>query len=238
MTPLYKRVMLKVSGEALSGGTGSGIDAVTINQCAGAIKKLHDMGCEVGIACGGGNFWRGARNGLVMERSRADHMGMLATIMNCIALSEALENQGVKTRVLSNVSVPLMCENYNVVNAMRYLSEGYVVLFAGGTGNPYFTTDTGVVLKGIEMHVDLILMAKNVDGIYTADPNKDPTAQRFTEITYQEVLARNLRATDPTAMSLLMDNQIPMLVFKLDDPETIVKGVMGEPVGTVVKSEF
>ncbi|MBQ4623471.1 MAG: UMP kinase, partial [Clostridia bacterium] len=145
---------------------------------------------------------------------------------------------GVKTRVLSNVSVPLMCENYNVVNAMRYLSEGYVVLFAGGTGNPYFTTDTGVVLKGIEMHVDLILMAKNVDGIYTADPNKDPTAQRFTEITYQEVLARNLRATDPTAMSLLMDNQIPMLVFKLDDPETIVKGVMGEPVGTVVKSEF
>ena len=235
MVPLYKRVMIKVSGEALSGGAGTGIDGDTIGRVADAIKKVRDLGCEVGVVTGGGNFWRGARNGLVMERSRADHMGMLATVMNCLALSETLENRGVPTTVFSAVPMPLVAESYSVVRAQACLAEGRVALFAGGTGCPYFTTDTGVVLKGIEMHADLILRAKNVDGIYSDDPKKNPDAVRFDEISCEEVLARGLKATDATAMSLLMENRVPVLLFSLEDPEVLVRGVMGEKIGTVLK---
>ncbi|MBO4407081.1 MAG: UMP kinase [Clostridia bacterium] len=235
MVPLYKRVMIKVSGEALSGGAGTGIDGDTIGRVADAIKKVRDLGCEVGVVTGGGNFWRGARNGLVMERSRADHMGMLATVMNCLALSETLENRGVPTTVFSAVPMPLVAESYSVVRAQACLAEGRVALFAGGTGCPYFTTDTGVVLKGIEMHADLILLAKNVDGIYSDDPKKNPDAVRFDEISCEEVLARGLKATDATAMSLLMENRVPVLLFSLEDPEVLVRGVMGEKIGTVLK---
>ena len=235
MIPRYKRVMIKVSGEALSGGAGQGIDGATIGRVADSIRKVRDLGCEVGVVAGGGNFWRGARNGLVMERSRADHMGMLATVMNCLALSETRENLGVPTTVFSAVPMPLVAESYSVVAARRRLAEGRVVLFGGGTGCPYFTTDTGVVLKGIEMHADLILLAKNVDGIYTDDPKKNPDAVRIDEITCEEVLARGLKATDATAMSLLMENRIPVLLFSLEDPDALVKGASGEKIGTVLK---
>lgn len=234
LTPKYKRIMIKISGEALSGGNGTGIDAATINSIAAAIKDTRDMGCEIALVCGGGNFWRGARNGLVMERSRADHMGMLATVMNCIALSEALENLGVPTRVMSMVDMPRVAESYNVSAALRYLSEGIVTIFGGGTGCPYFTTDTGVVLKGIEMHVDLILLAKNVDGIYEADPRTNPDAKKFDRISFEEVLARGLKATDSTAMSLLVDNRTPVLLFKAEPPENIVRAAKGEAIGTVL----
>ena len=235
MIPRYKRVMIKISGEALSGGTGQGIDGATIGRVAEAIRKVRDLGCEVGVVTGGGNFWRGARNGLVMERSRADHMGMLATVMNCLALSETLENLGVPTAVFSTVPMPLVAEPYSVVKAQKALADGRVVLFGGGTGCPYFTTDTGVVLKGIEMHADLILLAKNVDGIYTDDPKNNPDAVRIDEITCEEVLARGLKATDATAMSLLLDNRIPVLLFSLEDPDALVRGAAGEKIGTVLK---
>ena len=235
MGPLYKRVMIKVSGEALSGGSGQGIDGGLIGRVADEIKKVRDLGCEVGVVTGGGNFWRGARNGLVMERSRADHMGMLATVMNCLALSETLENRGIPTTVFSAVPMPLVAESYSVTAAQKCLASGRVALFGGGTGCPYFTTDTGVVLKGIEMHADLILLAKNVDGIYSDDPRKNPEAKKFDEITCEEVLARGLKATDATAMSLLMDNRVPVLLFSLDEPDALVRGVMGEKIGTVLK---
>lgn len=235
MIPRYKRVMIKISGEALSGGTGQGIDGATIGRVAEAIRKVRDLGCEVGVVTGGGNFWRGARNGLVMERSRADHMGMLATVMNCLALSETLENLGVPTAVFSTVPMPLVAEPYSVVKAQKALADGRVVLFGGGTGCPYFTTDTGVVLKGIEMHADLILLAKNVDGIYTDDPKSNPDAVRIDEITCEEVLARGLKATDATAMSLLLENRIPVLLFSLEDPDALVRGAAGEKIGTVLK---
>ena len=235
MGPLYKRVMIKVSGEALSGGSGQGIDGGLIGRVADEIKKVRDLGCEVGVVTGGGNFWRGARNGLVMERSRADHMGMLATVMNCLALSETLENRGVPTTIFSAVPMPLVAESYSVTAAQKCLASGRVALFGGGTGCPYFTTDTGVVLKGIEMHADLILLAKNVDGIYSDDPRKNPEAKKFDEITCEEVLARGLKATDATAMSLLMENRIPVLLFSLEDPDALVKGASGEKIGTVLK---
>ena len=235
MIPRYKRVMIKISGEALSGGTGQGIDGATIGRVAKDIKKVHDLGCEVGVVTGGGNFWRGARNGLVMERSRADHMGMLATVMNCLALSETLENLGVPTTVYSTVPMPLVAEPYSVVKAQKDFADGRVVLFGGGTGCPYFTTDTGVVLKGIEMHADLILLAKNVDGVYSADPKNNPDAVKIDEITCEEVLARGLKATDATAMSLLLDNRIPVLLFSLEEPDALVRGASGEKIGTVLK---
>jgi len=238
MTPSYHRVMLKVSGEALSGGKGPGIDTETIGRTALEIKEIHDLGVQIGLVCGGGNFWRGARNGLVMERSRADHMGMLATVMNCLALSEAFEQVGVKTRVMSNVAMPLICEQYQVSVAQRYLDEGYVVLFGGGTGCPYFTTDTGVVLKAIEMHCDLLLMGKNVDGIYDSDPNKNPDAKKFDEITYQEVLERGLTVTDLTAMSLLKDNPIPVLLFKVGENSNLRRAITGEKIGSIIKEKL
>ncbi|MBR2133034.1 MAG: UMP kinase, partial [Oscillospiraceae bacterium] len=208
----YQRVLLKVSGEALAGEKHTGLDFDMIGQVCDVIKEAVAMGVQVGVVIGGGNFWRGVKDGAdKMQRSHADSMGMLATVMNCIAVSDALEKRGVSARVLSAVEMPKFCEYYTWDIANRYLNEGKVVFFAAGTGNPYFSTDTGAVLRAVEIEADAILLAKNVDGIYSADPNVDPNAEKFDYLTYDEVLARHLKATDTTAMTLAMDNHMTLV---------------------------
>ena len=239
----YKRILLKVSGEALGEkteqGDGFGLDFQKIDKVASAIKECVEMGVQVGLVIGGGNFWRGVKNGSgKLQRSHADAMGMLATVMNAIAVADALEEHGMDARVLTAVEMNKFAEYFTRDTANRYLNEGKVVLFAAGTGNPYFSTDTGAVLRGVEIEADAILMAKNVDAIYSADPNKDPNAVRYTQLTYGEALAKNLRATDITAMALAMDNDMTMVCFGLDEENSITRVVRGEAVGTTVKNKF
>jgi len=235
----YQRILLKVSGEALAGEKHTGLDFQIISQVCDVIKEAVEMGVQVGVVIGGGNFWRGVKDGAdKMQRSHADSMGMLATVMNCIAVSDALEKKGVEARVLAAVEMPKFCEYFTRDTANRYLNEGKVVFFAAGTGNPYFSTDTGAVLRGVEIEADAILMAKNVDGIYSADPNKDPAAVKFDELTYDEVLARHLKATDTTAMTLAMDNHMTLVCFALKDPYNIIRVLKGEKIGTTVKEEM
>ena len=234
----YKRVLLKISGEALAGEAHRGLDFNVINSVCEVIKTCVDMGVQMGIVIGGGNFWRGVKDGAdKMQRSHGDAMGMLATVMNSIAVADALEKHGVDARVLCAVQMEKFCEYFTRDRAERYLNSGKVVIFAGGTGNPYFSTDTGAVLRGVEIEADAILMAKNVDGIYSADPNVDPTAVKFDELTYDEVLARHLKATDTTAMTLAMDNHMKLVCFALADPENIIRVVCGEKIGTTVKED-
>ncbi|MBR5528964.1 MAG: UMP kinase [Oscillospiraceae bacterium] len=235
----YKRILLKVSGEALgqktAQGDGFGLDFSKINEVCTAIKECVDMGVQVGLVIGGGNFWRGIKNGEgKMQRSHADAMGMLATVMNAIAVADALEEHGMDARVLTAVEMHKFAEYFTRDTANRYLNEGKVVLFAAGTGNPYFSTDTGAVLRGVEIEADAILMAKNIDGIYSADPKKDPAAVKFDSLTYNEVLEKGLKATDTTAMALAMDNNIPMVCFGLAEENSIVRVVRGEKIGTTV----
>ena len=239
----YKRVLLKVSGEALgektAAGDGFGLDFAKVNEVCAAIKECVQLGVQVGLVIGGGNFWRGVKNGSgKMQRSHADAMGMLATVMNAIAVADALEQHGLDARVLTAVEMHKFAEYFTRDTANRYLNEGKVVIFAAGTGNPYFSTDTGVVLRGVEIEADAILMAKNVDAIYSADPNKDPNAVRYTELTYREALDKNLKATDITAMALAMDNNMTMVCFGLDEENSIIRVVRGEEIGTTVKNEF
>ena len=235
----YKRVMLKVSGEALAGEAHRGLDFDVIHSVCESIKQCVDMGVQVGLMVGAGNFWRGVKDGADrMQRSHADAMGMLGTVMNSIAVADALSKHGVDARVLSAVEMHKFCEYFTRDLADRYLNEGKVVIFAAGTGNPYFSTDTGVVLRGVEIEADAILMAKNVDAIYSADPNKDPNAIRYTQLTYADALAKNLRATDITAMALAMDNNMTMVCFGLDEENSIIRVVRGEAIGTTVKNEF
>ena len=239
----YKRILLKVSGEALgqktAQGDGFGLDFSKINEVCAAIKECVDMGVQVGLVIGGGNFWRGIKNGEgKMQRSHADAMGMLATVMNCIAVADALEEHGMDARVLTAVEMHKFAEYFTRDTANRYLNEGKVVLFAAGTGNPYFSTDTGAVLRGVEIEADAILMAKNVDAIYSADPNKDPNAVKYSQLTYNEALAKNLKATDITAMALAMDNDMTMVCFGLDEENSIMRVVCGEDIGTTVKNKF
>ena len=235
----YKRIMLKVSGEALAGEAHRGLDFDVIHSVCAAIKECVDMGVQVGLMVGAGNFWRGVKDGADrMQRSHADAMGMLGTVMNSIAVADALEKHGVDARVLSAVEMHKFCEYYTRDIADRYLNEGKVVIFAAGTGNPYFSTDTGVVLRGVEIEADAILMAKNVDAIYSADPNKDPNAIRYSRLTYGEALAKNLKATDITAMALAMDNNMTMVCFGLDQENSIIRVVRGEEIGTTVKTSF
>ena len=234
----YKRVLLKVSGEALAGQAHRGLDFSVINSVCKVIKKCTQMGVQMGIVIGAGNFWRGVKDGAdKMQRSHGDAMGMLATVMNAIAVADALEKHGVDARVLSAVEMNKFCEYFTRDTANRYLNEGKVVIFAAGTGNPYFSTDTGAVLRGVEIEADAILMAKNVDGIYSADPNVDPTAVKFDTLTYDEVLARHLKATDTTAMTLAMDNHMTLICFALKDPENILRVARGETIGTIVKED-
>jgi len=235
----YKRILLKVSGEALgektAAGDGFGLDFAKINAVCASIKECVDMGVQVGLVIGGGNFWRGVKNGSgKMQRSHADAMGMLATVMNAIAVADALNEHGMDARVLTAVEMNKFAEYFTRDTAHRYLNEGKVVLFAAGTGNPYFSTDTGAVLRGVEIEADAVLMAKNIDGIYSADPHKDPTAVKFDELTYAEVLEKGLKATDVTAMALAMDNNMPMVCFGLAEENSIVRVVRGEKIGTTV----
>ena len=232
----YKRILLKVSGEALAGDAHRGLDFSVINSVCESIRQCRDMGVQVGLVIGGGNFWRGVKDGAdKMQRSHGDAMGMLATVMNSIAVADALEKHGVDARVLTAVEMNKFAEYLTRDTADRYLNEGKVVIFAAGTGNPYFSTDTGAVLRGVEIEADAILMAKNVDGIYSADPNKDPSAVKYDSITYDDVLAQHLMVMDSTATSLSMDNHIPVLLFALKDPENIIRAVCGEKIGTIVK---
>ena len=235
----YKRVLLKVSGEALGEktvqGDGFGLDFAKMNAVAASIKACVDMGVQVGLVIGGGNFWRGVKNGSgKMQRSHADSMGMLATVMNAIAVADVLEQHGLDARVLTAVEMNKFAEYFTRDLANRYLNEGKVVLFAAGTGNPYFSTDTGAVLRGVEIEADAILMAKNVDAIYSADPKRDPNAIRYSELTYAKVLEDGLKATDVTAMALAMDNNMPMVCFGLEEENSIIRVVRGEKIGTTV----
>ncbi len=234
----YKRILLKISGEALAGEQRRGLDFEVVNSVCRVIKTCVDEGVQLGLVIGGGNFWRGVKDGAdKMQRSHGDAMGMLATVMNAIAVADALEKHGVDARVLSAVEMNKFCEYFTRDTADRYLNSGKVVVFAAGTGNPYFSTDTGAVLRGVEIEADAILMAKNVDGIYSADPNTDPAAVKFDSLTYDEVLARHLKATDTTAMTLAMDNHMTLVCFALKDPENILRVVRGEAIGTIVKED-
>ena len=235
----YRRVLLKVSGEALAGEAHRGLDFDIVNHLCASIRECVDLGVQVGLVIGAGNFWRGVKDGAdKMQRSHADAMGMLGTVMNAIAVADALEKHGVDARVLSAVEMNKFAEYFTRDTAERYLNEGKVVLFAAGTGNPYFSTDTGAVLRGVEIEADAILMAKNIDAIYSADPKKDPNAVRYTRLTYGEALARNLKATDITAMALAMDNDMTMVCFGLDEENSIVRVVRGEEIGATVKNKF
>lgn len=235
----YKRILLKVSGEALAGEAHRGLNFEIINDVCASIKQCVEMGVQVGVVIGGGNFWRGVKDGAdKMQRSHGDAMGMLATVMNCIAVADALEKQGVDARVLTAVEMNKFAEYFTRDKADRYLNEGKVVFFAAGTGNPYFSTDTGAVLRGVEIEADAILMAKNIDGIYSADPMKDPTAVKYDKLTYGEALEKNLRATDITAMALAMDNNMTMVCFGLNEENSIIRVVRGEAIGTTVQNKF
>lgn len=233
--PVYKRVLIKISGEALAGDKKSGLDFNVIGSVCEAVKKCLDLGVEVGVVIGGGNFWRGVKDGSgKIERTRADHMGMLATVMNCLAVADVMEQHGIDVRVQTAIEMRAIAEPYIRLRAMRHLSKGRVVLFGAGTGNPYFSTDTAAVLRAAEIEADAILLAKNIDGVYSADPHVDASAVKYDNITYDEVLAQHLAVMDTTATSLSMDNAIPVIVFALKDPENIVRAVLGEKIGTVV----
>ena len=232
--PEYNRVILKVSGEALAGPKKTGLDDDTIAEICKQIKIATEMGVQVAIVCGGGNFWRG-RSGENMDRTRADHMGMLATTINALALQDALERIGVVTRVQTAIEMKQFAEVYIRNRAVRHLEKGRVVIFACGSGNPYFSTDTAAALRAAEIDADAILLAKNVDGVYDSDPNINKDAVKYDELTYLEVISKGLKVMDSTASSLCMDNNIPLLVFGLDDPANIIKVLNGEKIGTVVK---
>ena len=233
--PKYKRVLLKISGEALAGEASRGLDFKVIESVCEVIKRCAAEGVQVGVVVGGGNFWRGVKDGGdAMERVRADHMGMLATAINALAVADVLEQKGVEVRVQTAVAMQAMAEPYIRSKAIRHLEKGRVGIFGCGTGNPFFSTDTAAVLRAAEIDADVILLAKNIDGVYSADPKKDPTARKYSKISYDEVLAQHLAVMDTTATSLSMDNKIPVLLFALRDPENIIRAVMGEEVGTIV----
>ena len=233
--PMYKRVLIKISGEALAGDKHVGLDFQVMGQVADVIKECVEMGVQVGIVIGGGNFWRGVKDGEGhIERTRADHMGMLATAMNCMAVADVLEQKGVDVRVQTALEIREVAEPYIRARAIRHLEKGRVVLFGCGIGSPFFSTDTAAVLRAAEINADVILLAKNIDGVYSADPAKDASAVKYDAITYEEVLAQHLAVMDSTATSLSMDNHIPVLVFALKDPENIIRAVQGEKIGTIV----
>lgn len=238
-TTKYKRVVLKLSGEAFSGGAEFGIDASTLTRIAKQIKQVIEMGVGISIVVGGGNIWRGARaaeNG--MDRVTADYAGMLATVINALALQDALEREGVITRTLSAIGIQQVAEPYIRRRAIRHLEKGRAVIFAGGTGNPYMTTDTAAALRAIEIEAEVLLMTKNnVDGIYSADPLKNHRAKKFDRLTHLEALNMRLEVMDATALSLCLENKLPIIVFDLQAPRSIERAVIGDPIGTLVSSE-
>jgi uridylate kinase len=237
--PAFQRVLLKLSGEALMGDLEFGTDAATIAAIAHQLKRVHDRGVEVAVVLGAGNIYRGLEGAAAgMDRATADYMGMLAIVLNALTLQDALEKEGVHTRVQSAITISEVAEPYIRRRAMRHLEKGRVVIFAAGTGNPFFTSDTAAALRALEMHTEIILMAKNgIEGVYTADPNKDPNAEFIPEITAREALQRGLKVMDSTALSLCMDNRLPINVFNMNDESNIDRIVSGERVGTLVRPE-
>ena len=237
MKPKYKRVLLKLSGEALSqGAEGKAIyNFDLLSSICSKVKECVDLGVEVAIVVGAGNIWRG-KQGTDFQRVRADHMGMLATAINSLALQDTLEHLGVDARVLSAIEMETFTETYIREKAVHHLKKGRVIIFACGIGSPYFSTDTAAVLRAKEIDADIVLLAKNIDAVYTADPRKDPTARPLEEISYIDVLAKNLGVMDTTATSFSMDNKLPVLVFGLNDPQNIIRAVMGEKLGTILKA--
>lgn len=234
---MYKRILLKLSGEALKGETTFGIDPATVKEIAYQIKEVADLGVEIGIVCGGGNIWRGkTASELGMERAQADYMGMLATVMNSLAIQESLESIGVQTRVLSALDIQQVAEPYIRRRAIRHLEKGRVCIFAGGLGSPYFSTDTACVLRATEIGADVILMAKNgTEGVYDSDPRKNPDAKMYTELSFHEILNKNLAVMDSTAASLCKDNGLELIVFNMNTKGNILKVVNGDKIGTLVK---
>ncbi len=233
MSPKYKRVLIKVSGEALAGEKGFGLDGATLDNIAETIKICSDMGVEIAVVVGGGNFWRG-RTGENMERTRADHMGMLATVINALALCDAFERHDIPTRVQTAIEMRQIAEPYIRGRAISHLEKGRVVIFGCGTGNPFFSTDTTAALRAAEIDAEIILLAKKVDGVYDSDPAKNPNAKRIDSISYIDVLNRGLGVMDTTATSLCMDNKMPVRVFGLAQPDNIRRVIMGEEIGTLV----
>ena len=235
MQPKYKRVLLKLSGEALAGAQGHGLDFDTVNRVCAAVKDCVDAGAQIAIVVGGGNFWRGRSSG-AMDRTRADHMGMLATTINSLALADALEHLGCEVRVQTAIAMNEIAEPYIRNRAVRHLEKGRVVVFGCGTGNPFFSTDTASALRALEIEADIIFKASMVDGVYDSDPKKNPNAVKYDTLTFMDVLNRDLKVMDSTAASLCNDNKLPILVFNMEQPENIVRAIAGDNIGTVVHS--
>ncbi len=237
MQMAYKRILLKLSGEVLAGDRGSGIDQSMVKRIALQIKDIAEMGVEVAVVIGGGNFWRG-RSSDEMDRATADYMGMLATVINALAIQDALDNLDVASRVLSAIEMRQIAEPYIKRRATRHLEKGRVVIFAAGTGNPFFSTDTAAALRAAEISAEVILLAKKVDGVYSADPNSDKTAIKYDKLTFNQVIDQRLGVMDQTAVTLCMENNIPIMVFALQNTDNIKRVVMGETIGTAIKEEF
>jgi uridylate kinase len=232
---MYKRILLKISGEALAAGKGFGIDAIFIHKVAAEIAAVHALGCEIGIVVGGGNFFRGvAQQAIDMDRVAADHMGMLSTVINAIALQDAIEKTGIHVRVMSAIQMHQVAEPYIRRRAIRHLEKGRVVIFAAGTGNPYFSTDTAASLRAMEIGAEVLLKATSVDGIYSADPKKDADATKFEEITYMDILKLGLQVMDTTAVSLCKDNSLPMIIFSMRESGNILRVIEGQKLGSLV----
>ncbi len=230
----YKRVIFKISGEALSGASKFGIDETVLAKVVQQIKNVKKLNADIGIIIGGGNFWRG-RQADKMDRSTADHMGMLATVINSLALQDALEREGMPTRVQTALTITRVAEPYILRKALRHFEKGRIVIFACGTGNPYFSTDTGAALRAAEIGADALLLAKNVDGIYDSDPKINPSAKKFDEISYLDVIQKGLNAMDTTAISLCMENKIPVIAFALNEEDSMLKAITGQKIGTIIK---
>jgi uridylate kinase len=232
--PKYQRILIKISGEALAGKEKHGLDQEMLGEISSKIKLVHAMGVEIAIVVGGGNFWRG-RTGIGMDRTTADHMGMMATVINALALQDAIETAGLEVRVQTAIDMRQIAEPYIRRKAVRHLTKGRIVIFACGTGNPYFSTDTTAALRAAEIDAEIILLAKNVDGVYDCDPNTNPDAKKYDRLTHRELLSKSLGVMDSTAASLCLDNKIPIVVFGLDHPENIQKVVNGEEIGTIIR---
>lgn len=235
MEPKYKRILLKLSGEAMAGEQGFGLDFDTVLSVCAAVKECADMGVQVAVVVGGGNFWRGRSSGK-MDRTRTDHMGMLATTINSLGLADALEQLGCDVRVQTAIAMNQIAEPYIRNRAVRHLEKGRVVIFGCGTGNPFFSTDTAAALRAAEIEADIIFKASMVDGVYDSDPKKNPNAVKYDELTYMQVLEQDLKVMDSTAATLCRDNRLPLLVFNLNDPKNIVRAVCGENIGTLVRA--
>lgn len=230
----FKRVIIKLSGEALAGETGMGIDHAKLGAVVDQIVEVKKLGAEVGIVIGGGNFWRGRQADSEMNRSTADHMGMLATVINALAIQDALERKGMEVRVQTALTITKVAEPYILRKAMRHLEKGRIVIFACGTGNPYFSTDTGAALRAAEIGANALLLAKNVDGVYDSDPKTNPDAVKFDSLTYMQVISKGLRAMDTTAITMCMDNEIPIIAFSLNEESSIKRAITGEKIGTYI----